>query len=189
METVAAIVLTVPREFVDVLKQQTADLSRVRVVEGGAQRWQSVQRGFRALPNDCDPVVIHDVARPFVDPQIIQHGIELAQKGSCVLTALPASDTLKQVDGPKVEKTLDRRAVIQVQTPQFFPRDVLKQTYAALEQKSIPDLFLTDEAGLVEYLGYGVQWIEGNERLRKVTREEDLRWADWMASTIGKGST
>ncbi|MFZ5641341.1 MAG: 2-C-methyl-D-erythritol 4-phosphate cytidylyltransferase, partial [Bacillota bacterium] len=130
-----------------------------RVVAGGAERQDSVYNGLQAVPDDTDIVLVHDGARPLVDAGII--GRVIAAAGSCgaAVAAVPVKDTIKMTDAAGfVEKTLERSRLYQIQTPQGFRYDILKNAY---EQARQTGFLGTDDAALVERLGIRVQLVPG----------------------------
>lgn len=158
---------------------------RIQLAEGGKERWQSVQNGVRLLPGNLSRVIVHDTARPFVTPRVIRACVTALGRLDGVVAALPAVDTLKEVRGSRVIRTLDRSRVIAVQTPQGFRRRVLQKVYAAAENGEIPAHLRTDEAGMLEFSGFRTGWVEGEANLRKVTTREDWEWAQWEAGKVG----
>jgi 2-C-methyl-D-erythritol 4-phosphate cytidylyltransferase len=180
---VECIVLVLPRERMATYAKLLATYPKVKLTEGGLERWESVRNGFQALPTDLPFVLIHDVARPFVTETIIERCLAAATEEACVIAAQPAADTVKEVSGSTVTKTLDRRQLILVQTPQVFPRTMLAAMYALPPADNAP----TDEAQLAERAGFEVRWVLGGESNRKVTGAEDLAWAEWMAGRIESG--
>jgi len=164
---------------------------RLLVVDGGAQRWESVKNGVAALPEACQLVAVHDVARPFLNAHDIDAVLDAAREDGASSMAMPSPDTIKQVGegeapSPLVEKTLDRSRIWLTQTPQAFGRDILEDCYRRSTQSVAAP---TDEAGLVESFGHSVRLVRGAERLRKITTAEDLEWARWMATRSLGGST
>lgn len=180
----STVILVVPTIYVDEVQTRWKNEPRVSVVAGGSERWLSVQNGFNALDRDTYGVLIHDVARPFVDHAVIDRCINSITEGNCCVAALRTVDTTKEVIGQIVVQTLDRKNLISVQTPQAFPYDVLSRMYAYLKNHSdqIPAQNRTDEAGMVEAMGEQVVWVEGSSLLQKVTTASDLKWAEWVSS-------
>ena len=153
---------------------------RLRLAVGGAERWESVRNGVTALPPDCEVVVVHDVARPFVTDSDIDAVADAALRDGASLLALPCPDTVKVAaghdpSGPLVASTQDRRLVWLAQTPQAFRREILDDCYVRLAIRQ--DLSPTDEAGLAEAFGHPVRLVPGASRLHKITTAEDLDWA------------
>jgi 2-C-methyl-D-erythritol 4-phosphate cytidylyltransferase len=185
---VEAIVLTLPPDRVEDWAPLTADFPKLRVVAGGPERWVSVQRGVEALPDSVENVLIHDAARPFTPWSVIRRCVAALQEGSArgtsVIAAVGVTDTVKEVNGTAVVKTLDRTRLVRVQTPQGSPRRVLRDIYArGVPASPAP----TDEAMIVESSGFPVEWVEGSFLSRKITTPEDWEWAEWTLTRIEKG--
>ena len=139
---------------------------------GGRRRQDSVRSGLELLP-PCDWVVIHDGARPCVEPQLIERGLEEARRWGSAVAAVPVHDTLKRADAKGViTETLEREGVWAVQTPQIFSWETLQQAYHQ------EDVTVTDEAALVERLGQPVHLYLGSRENSKVTTPEDARMAE-----------
>lgn len=148
----------------------------VEFVAGGASRAESVKNGFDHLsPVDDDVVLIHDAARPLIDAELIRKVAEETKTKKAVIPVVSISDTVKEVMDGHVLRTVDRKSLFAVQTPQGFSCALLSKVY-----KSNPDLGAqtTDEAMLVESLGYKVCVVEGQRTNIKVTTPEDLRLAE-----------
>lgn len=122
-------------------------------------------------------VLIHDVARPLVNHNIINNNVIAAKKYGACETVLPSTDTiLESNDGKFAEKTLDRSKLFSVQTPQSFDFqlvfDAYKQYY---EMKETERPALTDDVSLVQYFSnIKVALIEGSKQNMKLTTKEDL---------------
>ncbi len=187
MDCVRSIALVLPRESMPDFSALTRAFPKVTLVEGGNERWISVRNGFRALDPGLPYILVHDVARPFVSAAVIRRCLEAARPDACVIAALPASDTIKEVSGSVVRRTLDRTKLIQVQTPQVFPRSVLEAVYAGMEDAGggVP----TDEAMMAEAAGCRVRWVRGGDCNRKITGAADVAWARWMAGRLAAGET
>lgn len=160
---------------------EPAGLRKVTHIIGGAEtRQRSVMAGFGCLDADVDVVVIHDGARPFVTPSLIQAAIDAALVDGSAVAAIPESDTLKRVSAAgTVIQTLDRRNLWRAQTPQAFQRAILQSalTYAAER-----DLDATDEASLVERLSWPVRIFPGSSWNFKITSPDDLLLAELLLS-------
>ncbi len=171
------ITLVLPEVRLSAFAYLPALFPKLILVEGGAERFESVRNGFKALDRTLDRILVHDIARPFVSEQIIERCLQAVQPNTCIIAALPIADTVKEISGDLIVKTLDRRLLIQVQTPQVFPRELMEKIYSQSWSGDIP----TDEAQMAERFGYAVHWVMGAESNRKVTGAEDLEWAAWMA--------
>ncbi len=154
--------------------QALADEQIAALVPGGATRTDSVRRGVSALPAGCDPIAIHDAARPFVPVEVIRRVLAAVQDDvRAAAPGLPVADTLKRVADGAVLTTIDREGLVGVQTPQVFPRDVLDAVLAT-------DGEATDELTLVErWLETGrltgrVVVVPGSVFAHKVTYSDDL---------------
>jgi 2-C-methyl-D-erythritol 4-phosphate cytidylyltransferase len=151
------------------------------IVAGGAHRQESVARGLAALAGPVDLVAVHDGVRPCVTPEQIGAVIEAAERADGAVLAIPLNDTPKQVGAHRlIERTLERRVIWLAQTPQVFRRAVLQEGHA----KAAADGYLgTDDAALVERLGYRVVVVEGSASNVKITLPDDLAAAEsWLAA-------
>src|SRR5215217_1377778 len=183
-EGVEAVVLTLPADRLDDWRGLTDDFIKLKLVAGGADRWLSVRNGVEALPATVDRVLIHDAARPFTPQSVIRRCVEALdadpKRATAVISAITLADTVKEIEGGRVTRTIDRNRLVRVQTPQAFPRAMLDSVYAsaaatALDGKAAP----TDEAQIAEAAGFAVQWVEGSFLSRKITTPEDWEWAEW----------
>jgi len=162
---------------------------RARLVPGGATRFQSVRNAFEALPGpaDDDLILIHDAARPFLDPATLPEAWSRARDSGAIIYASPAVDTIKQVDaGGAIARTLDRRTIYHAQTPQIFRAGLLRRAYAAYDARSGAEP-PTDEAALLEMAGIPVNIFPSSPRNCKLTHREDLGLLDVDAFRIGHG--
>ena len=147
----------------------------VTVRPGGARRQDSVRAGLDALDLDCAVVLVHDGARPFAAPGLIDRCAREARGGRSVTVAVPARNTIKTVLRGQVQETLPRQSLWEIQTPQAFPAHLLRDAYAEAEQEGVE---ATDDAMLVERLGVPVGIVEGSTKNLKVTYPEDLLYAE-----------
>ena len=184
MEEIAEVVMAVPADWKDHFEKEIfnsehsgkfADLiaRKMKIVVGGAERWQSVENGVNALTSNAEYVLVHDVARPFVSKEIIRDVCEtLVTKGSC-LVAKPAVDTIKIAKDGRVESTIDRNTVWMAQTPQAVSIALLKRLYARIAAEPL-NFTPTDEASILEYFGESVYIVKGNAANDKLTTPEDF---------------
>ena len=145
----------------------------VTVVDGGAERQDSVAAGLAALP-DVAYVLVHDAARALVPVSVVEAVVTALLDGaSAVVPVVPVPDTVKRVDlSGAVLETVPREDLRSVQTPQGFRREVLVAAHAGAAG------CLTDDAGLVEAAGVTVQTVPGAPEAFKVTTPFDLRVAE-----------
>lgn len=150
-----------------------------KVVPGGRRRQDSVRLGIEATEGRYDRVLIHDGVRPVIDQGLLKRVIEAAVTHQAVIAALPAKETVKEVDDRrKVVRTHERHRLWMVQTPQIFRYpDILKAHHMAQAQGWEE---ATDDAFLVERLGIPVTVVEGSERNIKVTTPHDLELARFL---------
>ncbi len=176
--SVVAVVVALPPEDVPSPPEWLVADERVRVVAGGATRGDSVLAALEALPSDVDIILVHDGARPLVTPEIIDRCIAEASKGWGAVAGWPLEDTVKEVDiSGQVARTLDRHRIWRAQTPQAFPRAMLLEAYRRAREAGTQ---ATDDAALVEAAGGRVVMVEGSRANLKVTRPEDLWWAETL---------
>lgn len=136
---------------------------------GGDTRYASVKIGFHWICDKVDAVLIHDGARGFITPALIEQVIQAGKTHKAVIPVRPISDTIKEVHQNRVVKTLNRDRLVQVQTPQFFNCNLLKTAY---EHTHSP--FVTDESAVIEQLGEPVFTVPGDPYNIKVTYPQDL---------------
>ncbi|MCK5826307.1 MAG: 2-C-methyl-D-erythritol 4-phosphate cytidylyltransferase [Desulfuromusa sp.] len=161
-------------------QQQIIDrygFSKVRkLVAGGPTRQDSVKNGLDALAEDGfdqphRPIIIHDGARPLFDCKQLSTLIDIVcQTGACTI-GVPVKDTIKNVENNKITGSPDRNRLWQAQTPQGFQYQLIKE---AFDQSTVDGFIATDDASLLERLGYQVQMLEGDYRNIKVTTPEDI---------------
>ena len=150
----------------------------LRVVSGGDTRQDSVWNGLQALPETADKVLIHDCARCLVDEATIRACMDAVVKCGTGVAAIPAVDTIKQVDDSwLVTGTPERSALRAVQTPQAFTVDLIRKAHLAAQEAHFQG---TDDASLVERLGVPVQLTPGSRRNIKLTTPEDIAMAEAM---------
>ena len=172
MEEIAEVVMAVPADWKDHFEKEFSH-PKLKIVVGGAERWQSVENGVNALTSSAEFVLVHDVARPFVSKEIIRDVCEtLVTKGSC-LVAKPAVDTIKVAADGKVQKTIDRNTVWMAQTPQAASIALLKKLYGRIAAEPL-NFTPTDEASILEYFGESVYIVKGNAANDKLTTPEDF---------------
>lgn len=150
----------------------------VSVVIGGATRQASVAAGLRAVWPGVSTVLVHDAARSLTPAEMFDRVIaEVERTGAGVIPGLPVIDTVKRLgaDGV-VGETVDRDALLAVQTPQGFPRSVLDAAYAGAAAE------FTDDAALVAAAGYPVRALDGDAHAFKITTPADLERAKTIVS-------
>ncbi len=180
MDEIAEVVMAVPADWKDhfekeIFSDNASDeiRAKMKIVVGGAERWQSVENGVNALTSDAEFVLVHDVARPFISKEIILDVCKtLVEKGSC-LVAKPAVDTIKIAKDGCVQQTIDRNTVWMAQTPQAASIKLLKKLYGRIAAEPL-NFTPTDEASILEYFGESVYIVKGNNLNDKLTTPEDF---------------
>ncbi len=163
---------------------------RVRTALGGAERCHSVLNGLDALPaRDHDWALVHDAARPCLRLADLSHLIDELLDDPCGgILGVPVKDTLKRCgsDG-RIAQTVDRNQLWQALTPQMFRVGALR---AALRTALMAGRMVTDEAQAMELAGHLPRMIEGHADNLKITRPEDLAFAELSlrARPIAKGT-
>ena len=174
-ELIDRIVVVVSQGSLEKCRQLVAEQQWSRVTDvcvGGRRRRDSVAAGLKRLDN-CQWVVIHDGARPLVTADLIEHGLEAARETGAAVAAVPVTDTIKVAGDDKiVHQTPPRRNLWAVQTPQVFRLDIIAEAYRKSEGE------VTDDASLVEQLGYRVKLYMGSYDNIKITTPRDLALAE-----------
>lgn len=136
----------------------------VTSVAGGRTRSESVRCGLAAVPLDATIVLVHDAARPLADMDLYDRVISAVRAGgTAVVPVVPVVDTIRSVDAGAVDRDLLRA----VQTPQGFSAPALREAHSGQGDA-------TDDASLVEALGYDVVLVDGDARNLKITTPTDL---------------
>lgn len=169
------IVVVVKEDESEFFKKEILDkynFKNVKIAYGGKERQDSVYNGLKLLDEKCDVVLIHDGARPFVSDKIIAKSIEEAKEHKAIVVGVPVKDTIKVIDNDKnIVDTPNRSVLWAVQTPQTFDYNILIDAYKdAFKNK----FYGTDDAMLVERIGYKVKMLEGSYNNIKITTQEDL---------------
>lgn len=173
----------------EVFKKQTFQIAKsvfpnidVKVIEGGAERQESVAKALQFVSGSAGLIAIHDAVRPFVSETLIADCIKQANDSKLdgVILAVPAKDTIKEVSGKSIiERTPEREKMWQAQTPQVFKRGVLIKAYS---EAAIKKYMGTDDSSLVEMIGGKVSVIESRADNFKITYPLDLQLAKLILS-------
>lgn len=178
---IRGIVFVFPEDFLDEAKHRIETHARQDmpglpwlVASGGATRQESVRLGLAALPPDCDTVLIHDAARPFVSPGLINRVLDALESGeNAVIPTLPVTDTIKEVDDSGYVRSTPRRENLRaVQTPQGTRLSALREAHERARREGWD---VTDDASLLERMGIRVLTVPGDENNLKITTPADLR--------------
>ena len=150
------------------------DAARIRQVHGGATRQASVLAGLRALKTSAPShVLIHDAARPFVSPDLIDRIDDaLAEGNEAVLPAVPVSDTLKRAENMHIKGTVSRDGLYAAQTPQAFRYDSILTAHETAAKNGAHHF--TDDCGIAEAAGLAVRIVAGDVGNVKITTAKDI---------------
>ena len=155
----------------------------ITVIEGGAERHETVARALAAVRPDIEFVAVHDAARPCLPPAVIAAVFAAAREHGAAVPGVPVADTLKLVgDHGQIEKTVPRAGLVAVQTPQVFRRDLLERAYADRDRVK----GITDDAQLVEALGHACMIVPGSPFNLKITTADDLELAEALLPAVPK---
>ena len=147
----------------------------IRVIDGGAERSDSIARALEVVDPSCEFVAVHDAARPCLTGDQIDAVFAAARTHGAALLAIPVADTIKRVGSDRLTtETVARDDLYLAQTPQVFRRDWLVRAYANRSQLREP---ATDDTRLVEAIGHRCAVVEGSPMNLKITTAADLRLA------------
>lgn len=147
----------------------------VTFVIGGKTRQESVKNATDVIDN-CDYIIIHDGARPFVSEEVIVNTLEKAQNTKAAATGVKVKDTIKVIDDEmNIVSTPDRSKLVSIQTPQIFEFETYKKAVEKAEQEGKD---FTDDCQLVENLGLEVAVVLGDYNNIKITTQSDIPLAE-----------
>jgi len=173
--SVDLVVVAAPASHLTRTRRLLRPLSRrttLTVVEGGAERQESVWRALQAIPEAVAIVLVHDAVRPFVTRGLVDEVLRATIETGAAICARPIAETVKRVAEGFVRETLDRRSLWLVQTPQGFRAGLLREAHEKARRDGVVG---TDDAMLVERLGQPVGVVPGIADNVKITTPEDLR--------------
>jgi 2-C-methyl-D-erythritol 4-phosphate cytidylyltransferase len=153
----------------------------VKITPGGIERQDSVRIALALTSAEAELIVVHDAARPFATAAIFEAALEAAARAGGAIVAIPVGDSLKDVSGRAIVRTIQRDGLWQAQTPQAFRREVLARAHQCALHEGI---IATDDADLVQRIGSSVEVIEGSTLNLKITTPDDLRMGEAIVSMI-----
>jgi 2-C-methyl-D-erythritol 4-phosphate cytidylyltransferase len=150
----------------------------VRCIAGGAERWLSVKNGANAATGEW--LLVHDAARPFVTPAVIDAVLAKRESFDCVITATPETDTVRVRENDVAGAVVDRSTLVRVGTPQLFRRSLLLEAFelTGANGNSPP----TDEAVLIQAMGRPVGIADGDPINFKITTQADRSMAEALVA-------
>ncbi|MCL2845286.1 MAG: 2-C-methyl-D-erythritol 4-phosphate cytidylyltransferase [Chitinivibrionia bacterium] len=183
MRAINEIIIVVPEQAIEEVKQKTSNFSKkIIVVGGGCERHNSVENGVKAASGKR--VLIHDAARPFITLGLVSELLERCKdpKICGVISANPVVDTVRKFDNEICGETINRDELIAVGTPQIFDKKLLLECFEKIDDL---DKIPTDEAMLVQNFGHKVAWVKGSKLNFKITSPEDLVLAEAIIGMRG----
>jgi 2-C-methyl-D-erythritol 4-phosphate cytidylyltransferase len=168
------IVLVLPASEIENFEKKYNPAKLKQIVAGGETRAESVFNGLKAISGQTEIVAVHDGARPLVSVKEIERTIEKAGETGAACLVSSVNDTIKEISGGKIVRTIDRQNLRRALTPQCFRLEILKKVFAQADLSEAA----TDECFLVEKAGYEIACVEGSAQNIKITTPEDLRLAE-----------
>lgn len=182
---VVQVVLTVSPEDYDVVKEKYAAnlmFMGIKLVKGGATRFESVRAALGHVDEAAELVCIHDAVRPCVLESWIDQVFKQASKTGAAILAAPLAGTVKRIKDGTIEKTVPREGLYEAQTPQVFRRDLIIKAYADVPADFTP----TDDAQVVERTGQEVAIVSTDGRNLKITAPGDMSLAGAILKDISR---
>lgn len=173
---VVNVLLAVSPDDLDVVKEKYAAnlmFMGVKLVKGGAERFESVRAALAEVPEEAELVCVHDAVRPCVLPSWIDAVFAAAAEHGAAILAAPLTGTIKRVDNEIIVESPSREGLFEAQTPQVFRTALLRDAYTALPADAVP----TDDAMVVEQAGHAVRVVATDRRNIKITGPGDLELA------------
>lgn len=166
------IVVVLPKDqqayWDDLCQQYHFDLP-FTVADGGVERFHSVLNGLAMVNSEIQLIGVHDGVRPYVSIEVIQRCYEAATTHGAAIPVTEVFETLRHLTPDGASLTVPRSEYRLVQTPQVFQANLLRKAY----QQPFTPAF-TDDASVVEALGYTIALVEGNRENIKITTKADL---------------
>jgi 2-C-methyl-D-erythritol 4-phosphate cytidylyltransferase len=182
--SVSEVIVVAPAGWEDAVRTLVKPLGVSEIVTGGATRQASVAAGLSVLEG-VERVVCHDAARPLATAALFERALDALEGWDGVVPVMPMIETVKRVRDGMVEGTEPRESLALAQTPQAFVASALRTAH----RRAARDGFeATDDALLLERVGYRVRAIEGERTNMKITTPEDVRLAETLTSPTGSRS-
>jgi len=154
-----------------------------QVIIGGERRQDSVWNALdwiKKNESECSIVFIHDSARPLVNKRLLETLYKKAEKDGAAIPCISTDDTIKEILGDVIKKTLERDKLVRVQTPQVFDFKKIYEAYLGLPK----DYIATDDAFVAEVFGIKVYMVEGDKNNIKITHPVDLKIAELFIKEV-----
>ncbi|KAH9750183.1 2-C-methyl-D-erythritol 4-phosphate cytidylyltransferase [Citrus sinensis] len=152
----------------------------------GKERQDSVYSGLQEVDFNSELVCIHDSARPLVLSKDVQKVLMDALRVGAAVLGVPAKATIKEANSESfVVRTLDRKTLWEMQTPQVIKPDLLKKGFELVNREGLE---VTDDVSIVEHLKHPVYITEGSYTNIKVTTPDDLLIAERILNLSSESS-
>ncbi|MDY6172008.1 MAG: 2-C-methyl-D-erythritol 4-phosphate cytidylyltransferase [Fusobacterium necrophorum] len=176
-EYVDEIIIVSQKEYVEYITKlcKEAGIHKLKCVAvGGKERQDSIYAALEKVGEEMEYIIVQDAVRPFCKERYLREAYEVLQEGYAgAVVGVAVKDTIKQIsEEGLVQKTPDRNTLFAAHTPQAFLKEILQEAY---DQAYKDKFFGTDDASLVERLGYSVKIIRGDYDNIKLTTSEDLK--------------
>ena len=182
--SVSNVIVVAPAGWEDAVRTLVEPLGVSEIVTGGATRQSSVSAGLSVLEG-VERVVCHDAARPLATAALFERALDALEGWDGVVPVMPMIETVKRVRHGRVEGTEPRESLALAQTPQAFVASALRTAHARAARDGFE---ATDDALLLERIGFRVRAIGGERTNMKITTPQDVRLAEALASPNGSRS-
>jgi 2-C-methyl-D-erythritol 4-phosphate cytidylyltransferase len=163
-------------ELVNVKWGPNLKFFNVKICFGGAERFDTVQKGLELIKDDIELIAVHDAVRCCVKEEWIDKVIAEAAKTGAAILACPVAATLKEAKDNVIIRTVDRAGLYEAQTPQVFKAELLRKAYGNL--KNLDKSKISDDSQLVEAIGGKVSIVETDSSNIKITHKADIAIAE-----------
>lgn len=180
VDAIVQLIILAKDEEIEQVKKivENYNFADICVTSGGKTRQESIKNGLNKVLKDSQYVIVHDAARPFIKEDYIKGAILMAKEYKAAGVGIRVKDTLKKVDSNgMIVETIDRSVVWQIQTPQIFEIDLIRNAYEYAEKTGFVG---TDDCSLLEHLGEKIAMFEGDYNNIKLTTREDMEYASFM---------
>jgi len=170
------IIVIIPREHISLWKDLCVEFSfkiEHQIVSGGKERFYSVRNGLKHVPDDA-LVLIHDGVRPLVSNETIERVIRSSSEKGNAIPYMDLYQSVRKVSQSK-NRAVNRNQFKVIQTPQGFYSNYIKEAYSKRYRKSF-----TDDASVLEALGYEINLVKGNNKNMKITSSTDIHLVDCL---------
>ncbi len=181
----SGIYLATREDEAPMMKEKLSGYPKVKgVFAGGRERQDSIYNVLKEIPA-CDYVFIHDGARPFATPELLNEIYTAVIRHKAVICGVKVKDTIKRVEGTAISETLEREELLITHTPQAFDYRLIMKAHESARRKA---LTVTDDSSMVEALGETVHIVESDYNNIKITTREDLIIAESIIAGRGEGN-